>query len=324
MLGVGRATCADVLAGRGRAARPARSRARARGPRRRPGDPRRQRRRGERRRVRPDRSTGRPGRGARRLAARGRRLRALRARSRRGRRTLPQGSERAHSVIADGHKWLNVPYDCGFAFVRDAGLLAKVFSLAAAYLPDAEPEPTYGYLKPESSHRARALAVWAALRAWGRSGYREMVERHLDLAQRLAGRVDEAPDLERLADVPLNIVCFRFRPEGVPEEELDASECPARRGGARRRTRLRGDDELRRKGRFSPRHRQLADARERHRPFRRGRPRARRLVARSHKVGINWLNKSHSAVTNSPLGLLGCGRIRCLPWWPSSHASDAP
>jgi glutamate/tyrosine decarboxylase-like PLP-dependent enzyme len=48
------------------------------------------------------------------------------------------------------------------------------------------------------------------------------VERHLDLAQRLAGRVDEAEDLERLADVPLNIVCFRYRPPGVPEEELNA------------------------------------------------------------------------------------------------------
>ncbi|MGH3044257.1 MAG: pyridoxal phosphate-dependent decarboxylase family protein [Gaiellaceae bacterium] len=134
---------------------------------------------------------------------------------------LAEGVERAHSVIADGHKWLNVPYDCGFAFVRDSGLLAKVFSLAAAYLPEDEPEPTYGYLTPESSQRARAIAVWAALRAWGRTGYREMVERHLDLAQRLAQRVDEAPDLERLADVPLNIVCFRYRPPDVPEEELD-------------------------------------------------------------------------------------------------------
>jgi glutamate/tyrosine decarboxylase-like PLP-dependent enzyme len=135
---------------------------------------------------------------------------------------LAEGVDRAHSVIADGHKWLNVPYDCGFAFVRDSGLLAKVFSLTAAYLPEDEPEPTYGYLTPESSQRARALAVWAALRAWGRAGYREMVERHLDLAQRLAARVDEAPDLERLADVPLNLVCFRFKPPGVPDEELDA------------------------------------------------------------------------------------------------------
>jgi glutamate/tyrosine decarboxylase-like PLP-dependent enzyme len=135
---------------------------------------------------------------------------------------LAEGVDRAHSVIADGHKWLNVPYDCGFAFVRDPGLLAKVFSLAAAYLPEDEPEPTYGYLTPESSQRARSIAVWAALRAWGRAGYREMVERHLDLAQRLARRVDEAPDLERLADVPLNIVCFRYRPPDLPEKELDA------------------------------------------------------------------------------------------------------
>ena len=64
--------------------------------------------------------------------------------------------------------------------------------VAVAYsgvkLPGEEPEPTYGYLTPESSQRARSLAVWAALRAWGRAGYREMVERHLDLAQHLRGR----------------------------------------------------------------------------------------------------------------------------------------
>ena len=171
---------------------------------------------------------------------------------------LAEGVDRAHSVIADGHKWLNVPYDCGFAFVRDPGLLAKVFSLAAAYLPEDEPEPTYGYLTPESSQRARSIAVWAALRAWGRAGYREMVERHLDLAQRLARRVDEAPDLERLADVPLNIVCFRYRPPDVPEEELDALNATARRGRARRRARLRGHDELRREDGVSPGDRQLA------------------------------------------------------------------
>jgi glutamate/tyrosine decarboxylase-like PLP-dependent enzyme len=48
-----------------------------------------------------------------------------------------------------------------------------------------------------------------------------MVERHLDLAQRMARLVDEAPDLERVAEVPLNVVCFRFRPPGVPEADLD-------------------------------------------------------------------------------------------------------
>jgi glutamate/tyrosine decarboxylase-like PLP-dependent enzyme len=65
------------------------------------------------------------------------------------------------------------------------------------------------------------LTVWATLRAYGREGYRAMVERHLALAQHLAALVDEADDLERLADVPLNVVCFRARPDGFPEEGLD-------------------------------------------------------------------------------------------------------
>jgi glutamate/tyrosine decarboxylase-like PLP-dependent enzyme len=68
------------------------------------------------------------------------------------------------------------------------------------------------------SQRARGLAVWATLTAYGREGYREIVERHLDLAQRVAGRVDESPDIERLAEVPLNIVCFRYHPPGVDDE----------------------------------------------------------------------------------------------------------
>ncbi|CAN5732262.1 pyridoxal-dependent decarboxylase [soil metagenome] len=135
---------------------------------------------------------------------------------------LTQGTDRAHSVIADGHKWLNVPYDCGFAFVRDPALLPPVFSLIASYLPDFEdPRPNFFNFGPESSRRARSLAVWATLHAYGRNGYRRLVEKHLDLAQRIASRVDAAADLERLADVQLNIVCFRFRPPGSSEEELN-------------------------------------------------------------------------------------------------------
>jgi glutamate/tyrosine decarboxylase-like PLP-dependent enzyme len=135
---------------------------------------------------------------------------------------LVRGIDRADSVIADGHKWLNVPYDSGFAFVRDPALLAGVFALQAAYLPRADdPQPAFMHLGPESSRRARALTVWATLRAYGRDGYRDMIERHMALAQRVAERVDQAPDLERLAEVPLNIVCFRFRPPDVPESDLD-------------------------------------------------------------------------------------------------------
>jgi glutamate/tyrosine decarboxylase-like PLP-dependent enzyme len=139
-----------------------------------------------------------------------------------GARHLAEGIERADSIAADAHKWLNVPYDCGFAFVREPERLPHALNVGAPYLPSPDdPHPNPGFMTPENSRRARALAVWATLRAYGRAGYREMVERHLDLAQRLARRIDSAPELERLADVPLNIVCFRAHPAGMSERELD-------------------------------------------------------------------------------------------------------
>jgi glutamate/tyrosine decarboxylase-like PLP-dependent enzyme len=134
---------------------------------------------------------------------------------------LAAGVERAHSVVADGHKWLNVAYDSGFAFVRDASLLDNAFAIGAPYLPRPGEHPMFGGRGPEASRRARGIAIWATLRAYGRAGHRAMVERHLDLAQRLARAVDAAPELERLADVPLNIVCFRYRPGDLSEAALD-------------------------------------------------------------------------------------------------------
>jgi glutamate/tyrosine decarboxylase-like PLP-dependent enzyme len=135
---------------------------------------------------------------------------------------LTEGVERADSVISDGHKWLNVPYDCGFAFVREMERLPRALNVGAPYLPSMDdPHPNFGFISPENSRRARALAVWATLRAYGRAGYREMVERHLSLARYLADRIDASHELERLADVPLNIVCFRAHPPGFSEKRLN-------------------------------------------------------------------------------------------------------
>jgi glutamate/tyrosine decarboxylase-like PLP-dependent enzyme len=135
---------------------------------------------------------------------------------------LATGIDRAHSVIADGHKWLNVPFDCGFAFVRDEGVLARTFGAGAAYLPEAsEDRPIFGFLGPELSRRARSLAVWATLAAYGREGYRAIVERCLDNAARLVTQIEESDDFELLAPAPLNIVCCRYRPLGVDESALD-------------------------------------------------------------------------------------------------------
>lgn len=131
---------------------------------------------------------------------------------------LTEGSGRAQSVTVDGHKWLNVPYDCGFSFVDDEDLLTRAFRYDAPYLPD-DPNALIG--GAQSSSRARSLAVWATLRAYGRSGYRSIVEASLDMAQHLADRVDSSPQLFRLADVPLNIVSFRFDPGGLEEDALN-------------------------------------------------------------------------------------------------------
>jgi glutamate/tyrosine decarboxylase-like PLP-dependent enzyme len=135
-------------------------------------------------------------------------------------RHLTAGIERADSIAADAHKWLNVPYENGFALIRDPSRLGRAFGMPGApYLPGPDdPRGGYGLLGPESSRRARALPIWANLAAYGRDGLRAMVERHCDLARHLAARVDAAPDLERLADVPLNIVCFRYRPSDVDDE----------------------------------------------------------------------------------------------------------
>ncbi|WP_447008742.1 pyridoxal phosphate-dependent decarboxylase family protein [Saccharothrix sp. DSM 118769] len=136
---------------------------------------------------------------------------------------LVRGVERADSVAADGHKWLNVPYESGFAFVRDPALLGHAFGAwNAPYLPQPDEERVnYNNLGPESSRRARALPIWATLRAYGREGHRAMVERHLSLALRLGRRIAESPDLELLAPVTLFIVCFRYHPAGADPATLD-------------------------------------------------------------------------------------------------------
>ena len=128
---------------------------------------------------------------------------------------LSRGVDRADSVAADGHKWLNVPYDCGFAFVRDEDALRAAFNAVGSYLaPGQDTGWDPASHVPEMSRRFRGLAAWCALRAYGREGYRELVERCAANASDFATWVEATPGVELMAPAPLNIVCFRYVVEG--------------------------------------------------------------------------------------------------------------
>jgi glutamate/tyrosine decarboxylase-like PLP-dependent enzyme len=122
------------------------------------------------------------------------------------------GYDGADSWATDAHKWLNVPYDSGLAFVRDQEALWRTMVMSAAYLPEGGVrEP--GHYTPEMSRRARGVEVWAALRALGRSGLAELVERCCRHATRFADGLRQA-GYEVLNDVVLNQVLVSF---GEPE-----------------------------------------------------------------------------------------------------------
>ena len=126
-------------------------------------------------------------------------------------RHLTTGVAAADSWACDGHKWLNVPYDSGFAIVKDPVVHRAAMSIGAAYLVagDAGRRDALDWV-PELSRRARGFPVYAALRFLGRRGVAELVERCCTLARRMAERLGAAPGVEILNDVVLNQVLVRF------------------------------------------------------------------------------------------------------------------
>lgn len=138
-----------------------------------------------------------------------------------GLRSRLAGMDRADSLAFDLHKWMYMPYEAGAVLVRDAAAHRAAFRTGpAGYLGTSArgaegDEHRFNELGPQLSRSFRALKVWLSLKAYGVDAYRRQIEQNVAQAAHLARLAEAHPELELLAPVPLNVVCFRYRPAGA-------------------------------------------------------------------------------------------------------------
>jgi glutamate/tyrosine decarboxylase-like PLP-dependent enzyme len=145
-------------------------------------------------------------------------------------KSLASGAERADSWAVDGHKWLQIPYDSGFAIVRDATAHRRAMDISASYLSESPGDgrnPTH--YNPELSRRARGFAAWTMLQVLGRQGIAEIVHRHCLCAKLVANRCKAIAGIEVLNQVCLNQVVLAFRADA---DDLGADELTQRMADA--------------------------------------------------------------------------------------------
>ena len=141
-------------------------------------------------------------------------------------RALVAGLEHADSLALDPHKWLQTPFDCGCALVRDGKRQYDSFTLHGDYLQVTTrgilAGPFMADYSFELSRGFRALKLWMALKEHGVARFGALIDQHVAIAHAFANRVRAEPRLELMAPAPINIVCFRYRGTGGTEAELHA------------------------------------------------------------------------------------------------------
>ncbi|MBO4880735.1 MAG: aspartate aminotransferase family protein [Firmicutes bacterium] len=141
-------------------------------------------------------------------------------------RPLFDGAEEADSFTIDGHKWVNVNYDCAIAMVRreHREMQYRTYAQTTSVSDHWTDSTALEHLGNEGSRRFRALAVWMTLMAYGKEGFREMVERDCELAQKFAKLLEDSGVYKIHKPVLINGFAFTLNKEGVTDEEIHALE----------------------------------------------------------------------------------------------------
>jgi aromatic-L-amino-acid decarboxylase len=136
------------------------------------------------------------------------------------------GADRADSLVVNPHKWMLTPFDLSVLFCKHMDLLREAFSLVPEYLTTSEAPEVRNLMDTgvQLGRRFRSLKLWFVLRYFGAEGMRARIAEHLRLAQLLAAWVDADPDFERLAPVPMSVVCFRSRPASLHDSPSELNE----------------------------------------------------------------------------------------------------
>jgi aromatic-L-amino-acid/L-tryptophan decarboxylase len=130
-----------------------------------------------------------------------------------GHRSILAGAERAHSLVLNAHKWLLTPIDLSAFYTRRPDILRRAFSLTPEYLKTQEDPRAHNLMDygVPLGHRFRALKLWFVMRYFGRERVEAMLRAHIQWAQDFAALVDAHAKFERVAPVPLSVVCFRYK-----------------------------------------------------------------------------------------------------------------
>ncbi len=136
-------------------------------------------------------------------------------------RWMSKGVEHSDSFVFNPHKWMFTNFDCSAYFVKDKDALIKTFSITPEYLKTDEDKLVNNYRDwgIPLGRKFRALKLWFVLRSYGINGLQEKIREHISHGQWLKDQILETPCFELMAPVPLNLVCFRIRPEGIDSEK---------------------------------------------------------------------------------------------------------